>query len=263
MRRIIIFIVISILTVWVPMLHGQEEKEKQTEEAKKQFELKVASQIRKALISDDIKKRRILEMQQLELAAKLQQNLNSEEAFRQKAKLMQLQEELMQYEQTRALYAEFGEKTEQDGLEFLKEHSSPDYYEKVLALKSDDPDGYKKQLVFAIQKKWSIQRRAGSDKEYFNLLFETYELEVQVKELIREYKSNPGNKNNSDLKKELRNNLAQLFDFREKEREREVAKLEEKLSALHENLRLRKKNKDLIVDNRLKQLIGEASTLEW
>ena len=192
----------------------------------------------------------------------MHQNANSEEAFRQKAMLMQLQEKQIQYEQALAVYAEFGEKTEQDGLEFLQEHA-PDYYEEVLAMKSDDPDGYKRQIVFAIQKKWSIQRRAGSDKEYYNLLFDTYGLEVQVKKLIKEYKSIPGNKSNSNIKKELRTNLAQLFDFREKEREREVVKLEEKLSALHENLRLRKKNKDLIVDNRLKQLIGEASTLEW
>ncbi|MCH8127196.1 hypothetical protein IIC38_14770 [candidate division KSB1 bacterium] len=262
MRRIIIFVVISILTVWVPMLHGQEEKKKESEEAKKQFKKETFINYREKFVSDYTKKLSLLKLQKMNLQTEMQQNANSEEAFRQKAMLMQLQEKQIQYEQALAVYAEFGEKTEQDGLEFLQEHA-PDYYEEVLAMKSDDPDGYKRQIVFAIQKKWSIQRRAGSDKEYYNLLFDTYGLEVQVKKLIKEYKSIPGNKSNSNIKKELRTNLAQLFDFREKERKREVVKLEEKLSALHENLRLRKKNKDLIVDNRLKQLIGEASTLEW
>jgi len=59
----------------------------------------------------------------------------------------------------------------------------------------------------------------------------------------------------SQLRTKLRTKLAQLFDLRETEREREVSKLEEKLTTLRENLKLRKQNKDLIVENRLPPLI--------
>lgn len=246
-------VIMGVLFLCVSNIYGQEEKERQLKEAQKRIQLAEIEYYKKMVE---------LEMQQKQLQNDILMGKNTKEAFRQQAMLAKMQEQIRQYRQALGLYNAFTEENEKQGLAFLKEHAQS-YYDDIIGLKPDDFDNYKKQIVAALQQQWSIQKRAGSDEEYLNLLLDTYSLELHAKQLVKEFKSSPEKKHNVQLKNELRNNLEQLFELREKEREREVVKLEEKLSALRENLRLRKRNKKLIVDNRLKQLTGEASTLEW
>ena len=98
-------VVICILSFCINSLYGQEDVKKQ--EADEQKRLRIEMELEYAMKIQALKK------QQIQLQIKLQQNENFEEAFRQKAMMMQLQEKQIQYEQALAVYAEFGEKTEQ------------------------------------------------------------------------------------------------------------------------------------------------------
>ena len=63
----------------------------------------------------------------------------------------------------------------------------------------------------------------------------------------------------SDLKLQLK----QLFDMKEKSRSLEVDFLEKELAQLKESLKVRKSNKGEIINRRLNELIGKGDYLDW
>ena len=63
----------------------------------------------------------------------------------------------------------------------------------------------------------------------------------------------------SDLKLQLK----QLFDMKEKSRSLEVDFLEKELAQLKESLKVRKNNKGEIINRRLNELIGKGDYFEW
>ena len=65
------------------------------------------------------------------------------------------------------------------------------------------------------------------------------------------------------IKTQLRSELEQLFDLKEKERRLEVEMLEFELQELKTSLDARKKNKNEIINRRLNELIGMGDYLEW
>jgi len=67
----------------------------------------------------------------------------------------------------------------------------------------------------------------------------------------------------AELKKHLREKLAQIFDLQQERRTREIAKIEERLGKLKETLKKRDSAKDSIVDRRLETLTGGVDELGW
>lgn len=63
--------------------------------------------------------------------------------------------------------------------------------------------------------------------------------------------------------KELGQVLQKLFDVREENRAREVSELKRRVEALEKELSNRKANKDRIVEQRRRELLGEKGELDW
>lgn len=226
MNKIRILVAALVMIVLVPQIFAQEKEKKAIEDLMRQKKLEAYQR----------------EMAEMEL------------------KQDHMKKQLME-ERAAELFGKFSEEQEKEGLEFLKENV-PAYYDEVVEMKSANPNGYKKMVVEAVQRKWSIQSRAGGDQDYMSELVDIYSMDMETRRLVMKYRSADAGERES-IRSSLRQTLAQLFDLREREREREMVSLEERLAALQENLKLRKQNKSLIVDNRIKQLLGEASNLEW
>lgn len=100
------------------------------------------------------------------------------------------------------------------------------------------------------------------EKEQFEAEKKINELELLTESLgIRyEYASE------SDKQKivtDLKSNLNELFDAKEKSRSLQVQVLEKELVQLKESLRVRKQNKNEIINRRLNELIGKGDYLDW
>ena len=67
----------------------------------------------------------------------------------------------------------------------------------------------------------------------------------------------------ADAEKKLREKLVEIFDLQQQRRNREIAKIEERLGKLKETLKKRDAAKDSIVDRRLETLTGGVDELGW
>ena len=101
----------------------------------------------------------------------------------------------------------------------------------------------------------NIDNRDKSGEEILNY-------EIMVEALAAKYKKATGN-DKSNIKQELEKRLTNLFDLKEKSREKEVKELEARLDELKKKMKLRQNNKSTIIKRRVEELLGEDEYLEW
>ena len=87
-------------------------------------------------------------------------------------------------------------------------------------------------------------------------------LEVNTELLALKYKS-ADNTDKQKIKTDLAEQLSQLFDMRESQKQEEVQQLEKRLQDLKESLKVRKQNKEEIVQRRIQELLGSSKYLRW
>ena len=84
-----------------------------------------------------------------------------------------------------------------------------------------------------------------------------------VSELLRKWKAAGSESDRAKVEKELRAVLKSQFEARLGAHQKEIEQLEAKVKQLREQLELRRKKQDEIVDFRLQQLLREAQGLGW
>jgi len=89
-----------------------------------------------------------------------------------------------------------------------------------------------------------------------------FEAEVKTESLAAKYEMAKESEKRK-IKEELRNELGKLFDQKEERREQEVKILENELKELKNSLAARQKNKNVIIERRLQELLDEDEYLEW
>ncbi len=99
---------------------------------------------------------------------------------------------------------------------------------------------------------------------------ERYAESVQLRKLSRQsahlaelFRNNTDESEKNKIKQELTLVLDQLFDLREKEKQEEIKRIKTHLKQLQNQIAERKKNKQLIIQNRLDQLTGKGNLYEW
>jgi hypothetical protein len=114
------------------------------------------------------------------------------------------------------------------------------WHEKVAGLhklKSKDPDTYARKLRFMV-------------------------LERQCDNLAKRYKKAAEDEKNG-IRSALSEKVSELFDLREAGRQEEVKKMEKELEELREKLAERQRNKGLIVERRVSELLVGSDALKW
>lgn len=81
-------------------------------------------------------------------------------------------------------------------------------------------------------------------------------LTEQARNLIYQYQFAKGESLKS-IRSDLRDVLEQLFEINERNRELEILQLQQMIDVARKEVEMRKENKSLIIDNTLKELIGE------
>lgn len=102
----------------------------------------------------------------------------------------------------------------------------------------------------------------GHDDGESKLRQEIAELELYTEILGVKYQEASG-EDKQKLAEQLKENLSQVFDLRENQRKEEIEKLEKKLAELKESIKIRKDNKQQIVDERFRTLTGKSKYLKW
>ena len=89
-----------------------------------------------------------------------------------------------------------------------------------------------------------------------------FELEVKSEALAAKYEM-ANEADRSKIKQQLKNELSQLFDEKEKRRKEEIQVLENELKDLQKSLAARQKNKQVIIERRIQELLDEEQYLDW
>jgi len=88
-------------------------------------------------------------------------------------------------------------------------------------------------------------------------------LESKCLDLSSLYKESRDAEKQKKIEKELEEAVAQLFDLREEQREKDIQRLEKDLAQMKKKLEDRRMKKSQIVGKRLSQLMGRSDDLEW
>ncbi len=138
----------------------------------------------------------------------------------------------------------------------------PGWLEELEKLQIEHPWQYDMKLKKAFADLEHLMTVKEFDRQRFEQLWRIRELEGESRSLGRDYQDASGAEKAERLK-ELRTVVKELFDLREKERQREIEKLEERLQSLKSTLETRRENKDKIVSHRVDELTGKAKQYEW
>ena len=156
--------------------------------------------------------------------------------------------------------------SEQDEQEILK-HLSPELKNELLKVKEVDQEGYKELLYECSSGSYVYEGYMGYmesfEKERYETENKVNELEVITESLRIRYEHAKNDNDKQKIINELKPNLNQLFDAKENLRSLEVDMLEKELAQLKESLKVRKQNKNEIINRRLNELIGKGDYLDW
>ena len=103
----------------------------------------------------------------------------------------------------------------------------------------------------------------ANDPEMAELLKEDQEMEGQARELVAAFRSEKDEQKRADLRTQLQDLTAKHFEVRQKRREREISRLEAQLERVRAAVTKRNANKDMIINRRLSQLLGEEDELAF
>ena len=88
-------------------------------------------------------------------------------------------------------------------------------------------------------------------------------MEGQARELVAAFRSEKDEQKRADLRTQLQDLTAKHFEVRQKRREREISRLEAQLERVRAAVTKRNANKDMIINRRLSQLLGEEDELAF
>lgn len=101
-----------------------------------------------------------------------------------------------------------------------------------------------------------------TDPDMFQLLRRDTELEEQTQRLAAQYRQAP-EAEKEHLRKELEELVGKHFDVRQERRLLEVRRLEQELKRLRETIEKRQSAREKIIENRLRELLGQEDILRF
>lgn len=134
---------------------------------------------------------------------------------------------------------------------------------KMERTRAENPEMYNNLIAESWMEMMKLQDLKASDPERYDNLMQERKLDAQTRQLAEKYRQATDESARAAIRTELQTLVSQLFDIREAGREAEVKELEKRLAELKSIVDKRRSNKLLIVESRLKVLLGEKEFMDW
>jgi hypothetical protein len=151
---------------------------------------------------------------------------------------------------------------EKEALDYLAQ-ANPAEAQGLQNFKRRDHRRYTMRLKAVLDEKARLEFFQKDDPARYERELKIRELERQSRELSESYRKTSDEGTRRTIRTNLSNVIAQLFDWREMNRQDEVKRMEQDLKRLKETLEQRQKNRVSIIERRIQQLTGEAGAMEW
>ncbi len=138
----------------------------------------------------------------------------------------------------------------------------PELAEYLKEMKIEKPERYRREITRIIKENSRLERLKKKNPERYENVSKIRTMETKSQLLGRRYRG-ADDSEKAKIKAEITSLLSELFDLRNLDRQEEVKRLEKQLQELKKSIAERGKNKNLIIERRLLQLVGEKSYLEW
>jgi len=136
-------------------------------------------------------------------------------------------------------------KQEDEILRLLKD-KRPRYYERLVRIRTESPERYRVALraMYGFLRRWR-----GLPEDVRNLAMEEKDARIRIVQLIRRIRAGDDAEEQAELKRQLREAVAEHLDAEQKLRERRLAHLEQEIKRLREELsRNRQRREELIAE---------------
>lgn len=147
-------------------------------------------------------------------------------------------------------------------LHALREMGHGERAEQLRGLRQRQPDRFHAEMREAGEFVRHMREMRERDPEGFELHQRAARMERESHRMAEAVRRTEGDRREAAVR-ELRQHLNTLFDLKLRIRAREVERLERELKRLTERLDARRKAKEQIVDQRLRQLTGTQTEWEW
>lgn len=154
------------------------------------------------------------------------------------------------------------EEQESEAEKFLKEEN-PELYARLQKMKQNNPKQLRRMISDVWRRREHLLELEANDPDRYAQVLAEKQLETKTNVLVEEYRRTNTDAQRKVLKEQIIENLKTLFDYRQVNREAEIEKLEKRLAELKESNLSREKNKEIIVQKRLEQLLGKPDDLMW
>ncbi len=159
-----------------------------------------------------------------------------------------------------------GVKLSEDELETLMEfyqQIDPDIRTKLAKLKLEEAYLYQHKIAHLYHEQEYLSRLEKEVPERYKEAIEMRRLEAGTEKMAELYHRSDNESEQKKIESDLRATLGQLFDLREKEKVQEIERIRGRLERLEQEMKERRKNRDMIITNRLNELTGKRSYYEW
>jgi len=156
-----------------------------------------------------------------------------------------------------------GGKPSEKEIEDILKAEFPDMLEAYKGLKDKHTPEAGRQRAEMEQFAAQMRMLRQMNPDEFKREKEIHHFEFRSQDLSRRIREAGKGPEKEKLVKDLTGVVGQLFELREKQRAEEAARIEQELQKIRSLLEERRKNRDLIIERRVKQLMGEEDTLNW
>lgn len=152
-----------------------------------------------------------------------------------------------------------------EAIELLREYR-PEMAKRYEELREKDPERAQELMRPMLGRLMELSYLKRTDPEAFELRKQDYRLWRSVFELsgkLREARAAKDAAKVEELSAELRKQLAEHFDVRQKLRERELIRMEARLDEMRKEVEERKASRDKLIQSRIEELSTNPSRPEW
>ena len=143
------------------------------------------------------------------------------------------------------------------------EKFDPARLQKLVHLEDVDPEEFHKVLKETRREFGRLMELKKRDPERFEQMMHERRMEQETGQLAMHYRNTKNAEEKEKIKKEIRERLEKLFDLREAQKAAEIKRMEEELAKLKEKAKTRKDNRDKIIEQHQKELLGENDDMKW
>jgi hypothetical protein len=173
-----------------------------------------------------------------------------------------------QYQKAQQLYEQYrltrhiSEETANEILEFYGK-IEPESVKEIKKIKTENPKIYQDRLRHMEKEMRYMSRLQEEDPKRFEQALVLRKLEGVCNKLARQFRESTDDSEKSDIEKELRDKLVDLFEMKEQEKELEIERIMDRVDKMRQEIEERKANKDKIIELRLNELTGKEHLSRW